>query len=1063
MKMLKKLTAIVLSMLMILSIFPASLSVGAADTETADTGATYFESEPNDSKSTATPITLKNTYVGTFFDRDENDNDYFKVDLQGGKSYKFTLECPDSLLDQAWFDVFTPDGDRVVSLSDIFFKNPTIKEGNSRTIVRSMDVSGTYYIKWWYALDDNYETFYDGTQADYSITISESTLTQPDEVIPKQTKLYSDHIGISWYPSNNAQGYYVYREDSKYENSVRIATLDADTCYYNDYNVTLGSSYYYYVVAFNDYVLGEYSNSIYVNYTLHSTVPDAVTMNQIEYTDYGPLRITWTESAKASGYYVYRMGSNENGYKLVDTIDYATADSYYDNDVQEGVRYSYYVIPYNNVGNGPKSNMVSATYATIPDAVKLNDIQVVKGKHLSLSWSKSPNADGYRIYRMAKYEDIYKLIHTINNPSTLSYNDADVKDGYNYYYKVVAFNVAGEAEYNYVKSAVFEDYFDTPKITTLTNTSNGIKITWDKVSLADCYRVYVKTSSGWKGLGNTTSTSYTHTGLTSGTKYTYTVRCMADDGKTATSDYDKTGTTHRFLATPKVTKLENTSSGVKLTWGKVTGATKYRVYAKVSTGWKGIGDVTTTTFTHKKAESGKNYLYTVKAFDANDTCSSFVSAGFSTLFVATPKISSINNTGSGLVLKWNKITGATGYYVYRKPSGGSWTKIATFKTNSTLTYTDKKGKNGTSYYYCVKAYKGSTTSALSNTPLIVYLTKPKIGKLTSVSNGLKLTWTKSSSVSGYKIYRKTLPDGDYKLIKTVGVNTVSYTDTSVKQGVNYRYAIKTYKGSSLSGYSDVVNLSGVSCYTNIPLGIGFSKTITATGLKSKATYASSNTSIFTVNSAGKITGKKAGTAKLYVRGKGYSKTVNITVVKVGVSITTYKSTIAKGGSSTFKATTSPSGHKVTWKSSNTKVATVNSAGKVTGVSAGTATITATFKYSGKTFTASKKVTVQAAKPSYTVSFSKIATSLFEFKIVNNGSKTLRVYSADSYLNGVSMQIISVDSNGNYIFPKYMDVKPGYWARCIFTSASGRDVSFYNGSVFSFYMLYDGVKFKETLK
>lgn len=68
------------------------------------------------------------------------------------------------------------------------------------------------------------------------------------------------------------------------------------------------------------------------------------------------------------------------------------------------------------------------------------------------------------------------------------------------------------------------------------------------------------------------------------------------------------------------------------------------------------------------------------------------------------------------------------------------------------------------------------------------------------------------------------------------------------------------------------------------------------------------------------------------------------------------------------ATTIPSGQAVSWTSSNPSVATVNSSGGVTGLRAGTTTITASVTYGGNTYFASCKVTVTAANSvTYTVS------------------------------------------------------------------------------------------------
>lgn len=70
--------------------------------------------------------------------------------------------------------------------------------------------------------------------------------------------------------------------------------------------------------------------------------------------------------------------------------------------------------------------------------------------------------------------------------------------------------------------------------------------------------------------------------------------------------------------------------------------------------------------------------------------------------------------GTGkITVSWSKMSGASGYYVYRKTASGSYKKIKTIKSANTLKYTDTSAKKNTVYYYCVKAYRksGSLTAA----------------------------------------------------------------------------------------------------------------------------------------------------------------------------------------------------------------------------------------------------------------------------------------------------------------------------------------------------------------
>lgn len=113
-------------------------------------------------------------------------------------------------------------------------------------------------------------------------------------------------------------------------------------------------------------------------------------------------------------------------------------------------------------------------------------------------------------------------------------------------------------------------------------------------------------------------------------------------------------------------------------------------------------------------------------------------------------------------------------------------------------------------------------------------------------------------------------------------------------------------------------------------------------------YKSSNKKIFTVNSKGKITAKnKSGTAKLTVTlasGKKATAKVKVqksTVKTTKVTVNTSSLVLLKGGNYTLKTTLAPltTQQKVTYSSSNKKVATVTSKGVITAKKKGTAKIT----------------------------------------------------------------------------------------------------------------------------
>ncbi len=141
-------------------------------------------------------------------------------------------------------------------------------------------------------------------------------------------------------------------------------------------------------------------------------------------------------------------------------------------------------------------------------------------------------------------------------------------------------------------------------------------------------------------------------------------------------------------------------------------------------------------------------------------------------------------------------------------------------------------------------------------------------------------------------------------------------------------------------------------------------------------WTSSNKSVATVDAKGTVKAKKNGTAKITVKAKGTNKKA-VCTIRVGTPVTKVKLNaktinLAPNQSKTVKATLTPSKPTVkgvTFKSSDTKVATVNSKGKITAKKVGTATITAMAK-DGTDKKATVKVVVTQPVKSITLSADK---------------------------------------------------------------------------------------------
>ena len=139
-------------------------------------------------------------------------------------------------------------------------------------------------------------------------------------------------------------------------------------------------------------------------------------------------------------------------------------------------------------------------------------------------------------------------------------------------------------------------------------------MSWNKVSGAEKYELYIKQADGsYKLMKTTTGTSFTTATAAYGKQYSYKMRAVKGNAKSAYSAVVNAKNTKK-LQTPSLKVAVNKNGSFKLSWGKVTGATSYQIYMKQSNGsYKLIKTTSSTSFTTAVAAKGKTYSYKVRA------------------------------------------------------------------------------------------------------------------------------------------------------------------------------------------------------------------------------------------------------------------------------------------------------------------------------------------------------------------------------------------------------------------------------------------------------------------
>ena len=291
----------------------------------------------------------------------------------------------------------------------------------------------------------------------------------------------------------------------------------------------------------------------------------------------------------------------------------------------------------------------------------------------------------------------------------------------------------------------------------------------------------------------------------------------------------------------------------------------------------------------------------------------------------------------------------------------------------------------------------------------------------------------NSGKTAYLAYERSMQSGKAGYWCTASVKANQSFINSPYNGWN-DFSNKSYGGNFIiKAFTDnettTVDVEKVSLNKSATtLTEGESETLTATITPSNATgdktvkWSSSNEAVAAVDSNGKVTAKKAGTAVITAtssNGKTAGCTVTVKQKEIaitGISLNKSTTSLTEGESETLTATITPSnatGDKtVKWSSSNEAVAAVDSNGKVTAKKAGTAVITATSS-NGKT--AGCTVTVKQKEIAITgISLNKSTTSLTEGESETltatitpsnaTGDKTVKWSSSNE-------AVAAVDSNG----------------------------------------------------
>ena len=177
---------------------------------------------------------------------------------------------------------------------------------------------------------------------------------------------------------------------------------------------------------------------------------------------------------------------------------------------------------------------------------------------------------------------------------------------------------------------------------------------------------------------------------------------------------------------------------------------------------------------------------------------------------AAPTVTGGNDSQGRPTLKWNAVSGAAKYEVYRARSkSGDYIKYSTV-TGTSYTNTSYI-ESGNTYYYKVRALDANgTAGAWSSVVSVTYkqtLSAPTVTGGNDAQGRPTLKWKVVTGAAKYEVYRARSMNGDY--IKYSTVTGTSYTNTSyIENGNTYYYKVRALDANGTAGtWSSIVSVT----------------------------------------------------------------------------------------------------------------------------------------------------------------------------------------------------------------------------------------------------------------
>ncbi|KGP80885.1 MULTISPECIES: fibronectin type III domain-containing protein [unclassified Paenibacillus] len=515
-----------------------------------------------------------------------------------------------------------------------------------------------------------------------------------------------------------------------------------------------------------------------------NTLPGSVaglTVNSVTNT---AIALKWTTVTGATGYDLEIDG----------TVVAVTGVAYTKSGLAANTDHTFRIRSKNAAGVGTWSDLISGTTLLNTPVLKATSEETA----INLTWAEIADATKYEV------EADGVVVGTVSEPS---YTHSSLLAGTAHKYRVRALTDTNTSAWTAILTqSTLPTSVTGLTINSVTNVTIGLK--WNAVTGATGYDLEIDGT-----VVSTTATAYNKSGLTANTDHTFRIRSKNAAGVGTWSDLIS-GTTQ--LNTP-VLKATSEETAINLTWAEIADATKYEVEAD--------GVVLTTvnepSYTHSGLLAGTAHKYRVRALTDTNTSVWTAILTQSTIPASVSGLTINSVTNVAIALKWNAVTGATGYDMEIDGTVVAVTGVAYTKSglaaNTDHTFRIRS-KNAAGVGTWSDLISGTTQL---NTPVL---------KAASEETAINLTWAEIADATEYEV------EADGVVVATV--NEPSYTHSSLLAGTAHKYRVRALTDTNTSAWTAILtqstlpaSVSGltISSVTNVAIALKWNAVTGATG------------------------------------------------------------------------------------------------------------------------------------------------------------------------------------------------------------------------------------------